>query len=186
MRILVTLFAAAMLVGCQSKVADAFDSRQNAGPCPPAGSVYDVARYVSFKDGSEELYTNIEYTGEITDVRMFCRYADDDPLVAEMEIDFAFGKGEAAKAGEHVYPYFVAVTRRNGKVLAKEHFAIKGNFAGGKRLDGQTAKLMRIKIPRLDESVSGSNFEILVGFDLTAEQLAFNRAGKRYRLDAEH
>ena len=30
MRILVTLFAAALLVGCQSKIAETFDTRQNA------------------------------------------------------------------------------------------------------------------------------------------------------------
>jgi hypothetical protein len=184
MRILVTLFAAALLVGCQSKVADAFDSRQNAGPCPPMGSVYDVARYVEFTSGTDETYPNITYTAEIADVRMFCRYAGRDPLVAQMEIDFAFGKGDGARSDRHTYPYFVAVTRRNGKVLAKEYFNVEADFNGGK-LAGKTESIARIEIPRLDESIAGSNFEIVVGFDLTPEQLVFNRAGKRYRLNAE-
>ena len=184
MRILVTLFAAALLVGCQSRVADVFDSRQNAGPCPPVGAVYDVARYVAFADGTDETYPNITYTAEIVDVRMFCRYADKDPLVAQMEIDFAFGKGDAATSDTHAYPYFVAVTRRNGKVLAKEYYSVVADFKGGK-LAGKTESFSRIEIPRLDESIAGSNFEIVVGFDLTPEQLEFNRAGKRFRLNAE-
>jgi hypothetical protein len=184
MRILVTLFAAALLVGCQSKVADVFDSRQNAGPCPPVGAVYDVARYVAFADGTDETYPNLTYTAEIVDVRMFCRYADKDPLVAQMEIDFAFGKGDAARSDTHAYPYFVAVTRRNGKVLGKEYFNVDADF-NGRKLDGRTESIARIEIPRLDESIAGSNFEILVGFDLTPEQLEFNRAGKRFLLNAE-
>ena len=42
----------------------------------------------------------------------------------------------------------------------------------------------RISIPRADGSISGVNFEVVVGFELTPEQLEFNRAGKRFRLDA--
>jgi hypothetical protein len=38
-----------------------------------------------------------------------------------------------------------------------------------------------IKIPRGKASVSGSNFEVLVGFDVTPEMVAFNREGKRFR-----
>lgn len=185
MRIFVTLLAAAMLVGCQSKIAETFDTRQNAGPCPPMGAIYDVARYVKFADGSDETYPNIAYTAEINDVRMFCRYSDDDPLVAQLEVDFAFGKGEAAKSDTHAYPYFVAVTRRNGKVLAKEYFSVEADFKG-RKLAGKTESFSRIEIPRLDESIAGSNFEIVVGFDLTPEQLEFNRAGKRFRLNAEN
>ncbi|WP_341198125.1 hypothetical protein [Hyphomonas chukchiensis] len=183
MRKLLPLIAVVLLVGCQSKVAEAFDTRQNAGPCPPVGSLYDVSRYVQFADPSDETYNKIAYTAEITDVRSFCRYAGKDPLDAQLEIDFAFGKGPAADKDSHTYPYFVAVTRRNGKVLAKEYFNVEGDF-NGKKLAGKTESFSKIKIPRLDESIAGTNFEIVVGFDLTADQLEFNRAGKRFLLNA--
>lgn len=185
MRKLLPLIAVVLLVGCQSKVADVFDTRQNAGPCPPVGSLYDVARYVGLADPADESYSNITYTAEITDVRTFCRYAGNDPLDVQLEVDFAFGKGPAADSNSHTYPYFVAVTRRNGKVLAKEYFNVAADFNGSK-LDGKTESFSKIQIPRLDESIAGSNFEIVVGFDLTPEQLAFNRAGKRFLLNAEN
>jgi hypothetical protein len=38
-----------------------------------------------------------------------------------------------------------------------------------------------IVIPRATATVSGANFEILVGFDVTPEMAAFNREGKRFR-----
>lgn len=183
MRKYAPLLAAAMLSACNTPIAENFDTRQNAGPCPPMGSIYDASRYVTF-EGTEQLYPNIAHTGEIVDVRMFCRYAGDTPLIAEIEIDFAFGKGQGANSDTHTYPYFVAVTRRNGKVLAKENFAVQADF-NGKQVTGATEVINRIEIPRLDESISGVNFEILVGFDLTPEQLEFNRAGKRFRLDAQ-
>lgn len=179
-----TFLAATAVTGCRSsRLAQSLDSTPNAGPCPVVGSVYDAARYVKFADGSGELYSDIAFTGEITDVRIYCRYTDDIPLAAEIEIDFAYGKGPKAGADSYVYPYFVAVTRRNGKVLAKETFASQTDF-GGKALTGKSELVNRISIPRADGSISGVNFEVVVGFELTPEQLEFNRAGKRFRLDA--
>lgn len=178
-----TLLAATAVTGCRSRLAQSLDSTPNAGPCPVAGSVYDAARYVKFADASGELYSDIAFTGEITDVRLFCRYVDDVPLEAEIEIDFNFGKGPRADGDSHVYPYFVAVTRRNGKVLAKETFATEAQFRG-QAVTGKSELVNRITIPRADSTISGVNFEIVVGFDLAPEQLEFNRAGKRFRLDA--
>ena len=179
-----SLLAATAVTGCRSgRIAQSLDSAPNAGPCPVVGSVYDAARYVKMADGSGELYSDIEFTGEIVDVRIFCRYTEDFPLDAEIEIDFAYGKGPAATADGHTYPYFVAVTRRNGKVLARETFASQTEFRG-KTLTEKSELVNRVTIPRADGSISGVNFEIVVGFELTAEQLEFNRAGKRFRLDA--
>ena len=47
-----------------------------------------------------------------------------------------------------------------------------------------TEKIKKIVIPRASAEIAGPSFEILVGFDLTPEQLAFNRAGKRFRVNA--
>ena len=186
MRIILPIHALALVAGCSSTkdLAESLNTRQNAGACPPVGSVYDAARIVEFRDGSDELYSDIRYTGEITDVRSFCRYTGDNPLTAELEIDFAFGKGPLADANTHDFGYWVAVTRRNGKVLAKEFYTVTAQFEGNSPLDGATQTIDRITIPRADETIAGTNFEILVGFDLSEQELEFNRAGKRFRMDA--
>ena len=174
------LTAAGLLAACSNSVSDAFDSRQNVGPCPPAASIYETARIVEFS-GSEQ-YSSITYTGEISSVELFCRYAGSDPIDAEIELTFAFGKGPAATADSHTYPFFVSVSRRNGAVLAKQTYAVDAVFSD-QPVDARTERVS-IRIPRVDETISGANFEVLVGFELTEEQLAFNRAGKRFRLDA--
>ena len=169
------------LTGGIGGVGDAFDSRQNVGPCPPAASLYDSARVVELEGG--ETFGNITYTGEITGVELFCRYAGSDPIRADLQLEFAFGKGPSGTADSHNYTYWVAVTRRNGAVLAKEHFSVDADFRESV-VDATRVELKDIVIPRADETISGVNFEVLVGFDLTDEQLEFNRAGKRFRLDA--
>ncbi len=179
---LVAMASAAALAGCNSGIGDTFDTRQNAGPCPSAASLYESARVVKTEGG--ENFSDITYTGEITDVRMFCRYVGAQPLEAQLELDFAFGKGPKATGEQHTYTYWVVVMRRNGNVLAKERFTTQADFGNG-RVDAARETISDIIIPRADETISGANFEILVGFELTDEQLQFNRDGKRFRLDAQ-
>ena len=184
MRIIALSILALAIGACRSSsgIGSALDTRQNSGTCPPAGSIYNASRVVDFKN-DEQLFSNVEFTGEIVDVRLFCRYAGTDPVRAEVEIDFAFGKGPAAIGDRHDYGYWVAVTRRSGKVLQKDHFTVSADFSDGPVV-GETEILQRIIIPRADDSVSAANFEIIVGFDLTEEQLQYNREGRRFRLNA--
>ena len=183
MRNIAVLTAAMILASCGgNSIVGSLDTRQNAGPCPVGGAIYDASRIV-VTDGGGTNFTNIAYTGEVTGVRVFCRYLDDQPLDAELEIDFALGKGPQATSNQHTYPYFVAVTRRNGKVLAKQYFSVEGDFSSGPVV-GKREVVQDIVIPRADDTISGANFEIIVGFELTEDELKFNREGRRFRLDA--
>ena len=47
-----------------------------------------------------------------------------------------------------------------------------------------TEKINEIRIPRANDTTSGENFEIVVGFVVTPEQRAFNADGKRFRVSA--
>lgn len=181
---LIVMAAALFVTGCRSATpfSDVFDSRPNAGPCPPAGSLYNASRIVKL-DGAGLTFNNIEYTGEMVDVRLFCRYAASDPVRAEVEIDFAFGQGPQASASSHDYTYWVAVTRRSGKVLNKEFFTVSADFRDGP-VTGSTELIQSIRIPRADDTISAANFEIVVGFELTEDQLTFNKEGRRFRLNA--
>lgn len=179
--ILFSLAAMLCLASCSS-IGTALDDRPNAGPCPTVGALYDAGRIVKFA-GERESYRDITYTGEIIGVRLLCRYVDDQPLLAEVEIGFAFGKGPEAKEMRHDYEYFVAVTRRNRTVLSRETFTVQADFRKGP-VDSAAELIGRIVIPRKDETISGGNFEVLVGFELTDKQLQFNQDGKRFRLDA--
>ena len=72
----------------------------------------------------------------------------------------------------------------NQQVLAKEYFDLPVTFPAGQDRLMVTETLEEITIPRARLEVSGSNFEVLVGFDVTPQMAAFNRDGKRFRVNA--
>jgi hypothetical protein len=154
----------------------------NAGPCPMMGVLYDASRYVEFAN-AEERFANVAYTAEMRGVRGLCRYTGTDPIEMSLEIDMAFGKGPAAERGEKTYRYWVAVTRANLAPVEKQYFDVKIDFPRGEDRMAGSQVIERIVIPRANDTISGANFEILVGFDLTPQQLAYNRSGKRFRVD---
>jgi len=155
----------------------------NAGPCPYVKILYDAGRYVEFKDG--KVASNaVQYTGELEGLSSGCAYKTNDPIHVAIELLFGFGRGPSAEGSTKTYHYWVAVTDRNSDVLAKQYFDITAKFAPGQDRTMMTDHINGITIPRADANVSGSNFEVLVGFDVTPEMVDFNRQGKRFRPNA--
>jgi hypothetical protein len=145
--------------------------------------LYDAARYVEFA-GGREAAGDVAYTGEIQGVEADCRYREADPIRVDVDVLFALGRGPKAAQEAKQYRWWVAVTERNRAVLTKEYFAVNAEFAAGQDRVAVRERLGQIVIPRASQTVAGNNFEILVGFDVTPEQAAFNREGKRFRMTA--
>ena len=156
---------------------------RNAGPCPFVKALYDASRYVEFKD-NREASANVGYTGEIQGISSGCQYKDDEPIRVTMDVLFEFGKGPLATDNGKTYRYWVAVTDRNREVIAKQTFDIPVKFQAGQDRVYVTDKVQTITIPRGALNTSGANFEVLVGFDVTPQMAAFNREGKRFRVNA--
>ena len=74
--------------------------------------------------------------------------------------------------------------RNSDAVLAKEYFDLPVTFPAGQDRVQQTQDVFGITIPRADMKVSGANFEVLIGFDVTPQMVDFNRQGKRFRANA--
>ena len=155
---------------------------RNAGPCPFVKSLYDAARYVEFKE-AREASANVAWSGEIQGISAGCAYKDDQPIQVRMEVLFEVGKGPQAEGRQKTYRYWVAVTDRNKAVLAKQTFDLPVTFPEGEDRLYITENVNNITIPRASVATSGANFEVLVGFEVTPEMAAFNREGKRFRLN---
>ncbi len=157
------------------------DGRVNAGPCPFVKILYDAARYVELRD-NRALPGNVGFTGEIEGVNAACSYRADEPITVDISMLFRLGRGPNAATDGNNYRYWVAVTERDTAVLTKQYFDLPVNFGGADRTDATEEKTL--VIPRARQDISGSNFEILIGFDVTPEMVDFNRAGKRFCADA--
>lgn len=185
--IALTIAAALVLTGCQG-LRDRLDGPQrNPGPCPNALSLYDAHRLVEFRVPDDTALSNVRFTGEVLNVTGACTYTDRSvsPIDMEISIHFAFGRGPAADASEKTYNYFVAVTRTDNAVITREVFPIQVRFPAGQNRVELTEHIGRITIPRAERTTSGANFEVIVGFELTPEQVEFNRSGLRYRIPVE-
>lgn len=156
--------------------------RANAGPCPYVKVLYDAARYVELADFARPSAAGVGYTGEIEGVTADCVYREADPIRLDFNVLFNLGKGPQASGDARTYRYWVAVTERNSAVLAKEYFDLPVNFEG--QTTASVEQAQSIVIPRADATTAGSNFEVLIGFDVTPEMAEFNRSGSRFRVTA--
>jgi hypothetical protein len=155
--------------------------RVNAGPCPYVKILYDAARYVELAD-NRAASANVGFTGEIEGVTADCSYREDEPITVDMNLLFNLGRGPQAQGDSRTYRYWVAVTERNQAVLSKQYIDLPVNFEG--RQTAAVEDSRTVVIPRASVTTSGSNFEILVGFDVTPQMAEFNRNGSRFRINA--
>ncbi|WP_374512989.1 Tat pathway signal sequence domain protein [Brevundimonas sp.] len=156
--------------------------RAAAGPCPYVKILYDAARYVEL-GGDRVTAANVGYTGEIEGLVSDCMYQGDDPITVQTRVLFNLGRGPLAQGNGRTYRYWIAVTERNRAVLDKVYFDLPVTFEGDERTTSVTQD-QTIVIPRANDTISGDNFEILVGFEVTPEMAEFNRSGSRFRVNA--
>ena len=166
-----------------NQTAPPLPALRNAGPCPFVKVLYDAARAVEFAD-AQEAAAGVTYSGEINGLTATCEYRDAQPITVRVRLDMAFGRGPRATSNQRTYRYWVAVTQRNQAVLAKEYFDVPVTFAPGQDRVGIDQTLGDIVIPRANIGVSGANFEVLIGFDVTPQQATFNREGRRFFINA--
>lgn len=157
--------------------------RRNLGPCPYVKVLYDAGRYVEL-EGGREAAEAVGWTGEIQGIQADCSYENPgDPIRVRMSVNFALGRGPRAAGDANTYRWWVAVTERNRAVLSREDFELPAQFEGQDRIN-MVEEIGEITLPRGSETVSGSNYEILVGFQVTPAMAEFNRQGKRFRMTA--
>ena len=171
---LLTLASCAAVGDALEAAATADDA--NPAPCPNAFVLDDAARLVDFR--GEPALDAVAFSAEVRDVRTACRYAEDRPIRATVEVDLAVGRGPAADGETFPLTYFVAVTRTNRDLIAKREFTVPVTFRGDSAVVSFTEEVDEITIPRAGDQTSGTNFEIAVGLAVTREQLLYNRSGR--------
>lgn len=148
------------------------------GTCPGVSLRPDLRRLVEFYDPSKPVETGKISEISIDAVRNVCRI-ENAQLV--MQIDFSLSGKTGPKARvkpsdkpSFAYPYFVAVTDPQGNVLSKEIFAASVAYTADQKEIKQTESIFQ-NMPFPDSSI-GQSYTVVVGFQLTPEQLAYNQA----------
>ncbi len=163
--------------GCSSSSEARAARERNPAPCPNIVVLSEAARQIEF--ASDQLSAdNIAYTAEISNVALSCRYFSDKPISASVSVDLAFGRGPKGEEREKEFTYFVAITRKDLEIISKKEFTVPVKFGEKQAVKQVEEEINKIIIPRRDENVAGSNFEVVVGLAVTPRQINFNRSGK--------
>jgi hypothetical protein len=142
--------------------------------CPGMTSVLDAYMASTFKPGAPPLPTNALYTVEIVNVKGNCSF-DKQGKTSDSNLQISFGATRAlpGDAVQYTVPYFVAVTQGETiitKTLRKATFS----FAAGEKFASFEDDIDSVALVT-DGEKKPYDYQILVGLQLTREQLDYNR-----------
>jgi hypothetical protein len=162
--------AAAFLTGC---------SADRTGECPTMNAVSVVSSQTVFKPGAAPDPSNQLYTVEIMSVKGACSL-DKKATTAEssLEISFRATRAPSGDTAQYSVPYFVAVTEGTERVVAKKLFTIDFSFAPGQSTATFSDTVASTEVTARREKKT-YDYQVLVGLQLTKEQLDYNRAQNR-------
>lgn len=140
--------------------------------CPQVGILRDGARITQFRAGRGRDLTDIESRAELADFTGGCDY-DSSGVTVNLKAGLVAERGPAFRGNQANYVYFVAIIAPDGTVLQKREFATEVNFPGNQPRSGSLEELSQ-RIP-LSSQTDGKSYQVLLGFQLSSEQLEYNR-----------
>ncbi|MBV8548885.1 MAG: hypothetical protein JO126_05465 [Alphaproteobacteria bacterium] len=123
-----------------------------------------------------------DYAGEKPDPKQLVSTTkmlgvDGDCEYTDTGVDITFSLSFAAERGPRLggkvvnAPYFVALVSPDGKIISKDRMTAKLDFGSDKVADLQEDLHVFLPLPK-DKRDVGPNYQVLMGFRLTNEQLA--------------
>lgn len=141
--------------------------------CPKAKVLSDARALVKFQPGPGRDLTDIEYQAQVSGLEQRCKTKKKgDAARVALSLRFSASLGPAARSDRLTVPYFVAVTQGE-RILSKESFTTDLRFEKNARHADAAEEIKRLDLPATAEP---EPLEILVGIQLTPEEVAYNRA----------
>ncbi len=143
--------------------------------CPTVGVLSDASVLRVFSDGAGRDQANTAYDLEFMRAHLLECELKESEMTAVIRFEARAKIGPAASANSYDYPYFVALLSPDGEVLSKSSRTGSVKFKSGntEAFFAQEYDDIKFTVP---EGKDGRGYEILVGFQLTREQVEFNRA----------
>ena len=144
--------------------------------CPHIEVINELASLSEFSDITQPKEYNLVSRVQIQKGASNCIYSAGNVRVdVKLILESVLGQqGQQTGAPSFTYPFFVAVTDQNNNILAKEVFSAAITHKDGELRQTYFENLRQI-IP-IETRADGKRHKILVGFQLSDDQLAYNRA----------
>jgi hypothetical protein len=174
--------AAFMMAALAASACSMFD-KAPPPPCPEVSVLGDASRITKFIDGPGRDLIDVLYEGEIADAAGSCTYdvnkdTKEGKLDVEMTVVMNLSRGPADRAGKAAIRYFVAILGKDKQILNKQPFAAGVAFPQNTSKLAWTDEPIYLSIP-LKAGQTGRDFQIYVGYDLSQEEVQFNRKQTR-------
>jgi hypothetical protein len=144
-------------------------------PCPRAVVGENAGRLTRF-NGAGKDPANMVFEAEVADLAGSCIY-DGDTIEVDMQIQLVAGRGPAATDDKAKFNYFVAVARTDKTILSRAAFDTVIELPGNQTRN-ETVEEIEQTIP-LANGETGANLVIVVGIEMTPDELEFNRQQRR-------
>jgi hypothetical protein len=159
--------AAVSLAGCSSS-----GSTREGLTCPPVIQAPNADTIAIFGPGGHAA-KDVLVGARIAKVDTTCA-REKDGVVINTELSF-YAQRAFAETKSVTLPYFVALVDPQQRVLDEESFQVRLDFPAAEYYRESPTEKIAVHLPVTDRS-EASAFTIVVGFQLTPDQIAFNRA----------
>ncbi|CBS86564.1 lipoprotein [Azospirillum lipoferum] len=163
--------AVAVLSGCSGMGLGPNDAAEAALACPKVNIVRDLQEVAVFRPGGKDL-TDLESRAALVDYTGNCEYTSSGVTV-NVNVFLVAERGPALQGNTAKYQYFVALAQPDDTLVSKAYFDTDVTFVTGQPRAG-TREELAPKIP-LPKDGNAKDWKIYLGFQLTPEQLEFNR-----------
>lgn len=170
------LIAGLGLAGCQTvhlSDLNPFSGGDEPQPCPNAGTLADAVTITEFGRGTARDESNIIYSAKIERTHFECDVVGGQ-VRGRIVLLGTLTLGRKGQSGPVSLPIFVALTRNRSDVVSKRFDEIEFEVERG----ATTAQFEKA-IDDYTFNVGGGettvDYEILTGFNLTPEQIEYNR-----------
>lgn len=169
------LMGVLLVSGCGSSQAPDL-----AGRCPRVSLLADAAALTQFAPGPGRDLTDVDYQAEFTDLQAECQVMEgrgnDRIVVVTVAPVMSVVRGPANDDRQAEFSYLVSVIGLDDSILNVQRFPIAVNFPGNltRIIVTDDDPPVTVRIP-LTQSTAGRQYDILVGFQLTPDELEYNR-----------
>lgn len=144
-------------------------------PCPDIRIDRDTAFLVKFDNDEGGDITDIEFEAEIAGYTGECAWdADAGAFVFEIMPVFLLRQGAAAPGPIASFDYFLAIPAFFPAPAAKEVLSVSAQFPPGANELRWRDNEVVLRVPKARD-VESADYTVWIGFQLTPEQLAYNR-----------
>jgi hypothetical protein len=147
--------------------------------CPSAAVLRDTATLTVFRAGAPLDPSGEAFTAAIAGVKTSCHYnkgAGDIPT--DMSFTVRAVRAPSPDRADFKVPYYLAVTQGD-RILSKRNFTLNIDFAPGSAAASQDVSLDTTTVG-LEEGHPATDYQLLVGFQLSDADRAYNQKRGRY------